>query len=156
MGAAALDVQGNMAIGYSVASATTYPSIRYNGRLAGDPAGTVGVEANIIVGAGSQTGTANRWGDYSAMLVDPTDDCTFWYTQEYYQTTSGVGWQTRVGSFKFPGCVAGPSGTIEGYVKSTAGGAALRVPRCRSVRPSRRRPTPPASTSSPFPSEPTT
>ncbi|MDP2349824.1 MAG: choice-of-anchor J domain-containing protein [Chloroflexota bacterium] len=125
MGAAALDVQGNLAVGYSVSSAATYPSIRYNGRLAGDSAGTLGVEENLIVGAGSQTSTSNRWGDYSAMLVDPTDDCTFWYTQEYYQTTSAAGWQTRVGSFKFPGCVAGPSGVIQGYVKSTAGGAGI-------------------------------
>ncbi len=122
MGAAALDVQGNMAVGYSASSGTVFPSIRYNGRLAADPAGTLGVEETLIAGAGSQTDTSSRWGDYSAMLVDPTDDCTFWYTQEYYQTTSGAGWQTRVGAFKFPGCVAGPSGTIEGYVKSTAGG----------------------------------
>ena len=59
------------------------------------------------------------------MLVDPTDDCTFWYTQEYYATTSSAGWQTRIGAFKFPGCVAGPSGIIQGYVKSTAGGTPI-------------------------------
>lgn len=125
MGAAALDIQGNMAVGYSVSSSTTYPSIRYNGRLAGDPAGTLGTEVTLIAGAGSQTHSAARWGDYSALLVDPTDECTFWYTQEYYQTTSSAGWQTRVGSFKFPSCVAGPSGIIEGHVKSTAGGGAI-------------------------------
>ncbi len=38
------------------------------------------------------------------MSVDPADDCTFWYTQEYYQTSSQIGWKTRIGSFKFPGC----------------------------------------------------
>jgi hypothetical protein len=80
MAAAALDVQGNMAVGYSVSSGTTYPSIRYNGRLAGDPAGTLGTEASVIVGTGAETGV-NRWGDYSAMVVDPVDECTFWYTQ---------------------------------------------------------------------------
>lgn len=125
MGAAALDIQGNMAVGYSVSSSTTYPSIRYNGRLAGDPAGTLGAEATLVVGAGSQTGSAGRWGDYSAMLVDPVDECTFWYTQEYLTTTGPAPWQTRIGSFKFPGCVAGPSGILDGYVKSTAGGGAI-------------------------------
>ena len=122
MGSAALDVQGNMAVGYSVSSGSTYPSVRYNGRLAGDPVGTLGTEETLIAGAGSQTSTSYRWGDYSAMSVDPSDECTFWYTQQYYQTTSSAGWQTRVGSFKFPGCVAGPSGVIEGYVKNATSG----------------------------------
>jgi Carboxypeptidase regulatory-like domain/S-layer homology domain len=125
MGAAALDIQGNMAVGYSVSSSTTYPSIRYNGRLAGDPAGTLGAEATLIAGGGSQLHSAARWGDYSALLVDPTDECTFWYTTEYLTTTGSAPWQTRIGSFKFPNCVAGPSGVIEGYVKSTAGGGAI-------------------------------
>jgi hypothetical protein len=40
------------------------------------------------------------------LSVDPVDDCTFWYTQEYYAATSGSGWATRIGSFRFPGCVA--------------------------------------------------
>ena len=49
-------------------------------------------------------GSAVRWGDYSSIQVDPTDDCTFWYTTEYIQTTGNVPWQTRVGSFTYPGC----------------------------------------------------
>jgi hypothetical protein len=57
----------------------------------------------------------NRWGDYSMMAVDPTDDCTFWYTQEYYAATSSASWQTRIGSFKFPGC-----GTL-GYTQTPQG-----------------------------------
>ena len=125
MAAAALDIQGNMAIGYSVSSSTTFPSIRYNGRLAGDPAGTLGTEATLIAGTGSQTGSVGRWGDYSGMVVDPVDECTFWYTQEYLTTTGVAPWQTRIGSFKFPSCVAGPSGTIDGHVKSTAGGTPI-------------------------------
>ena len=60
----------------------------------------------MFSGAGSQTTTLSRWGDYSAMTVDPTDDCTFWYTQEYLGTQSVFGaWRTRIASFKFPGCV---------------------------------------------------
>ncbi len=58
-------------------------------------------------GSGSQTGTLSRWGDYSAMTVDPTDDCTFWYTQEYLVTNGTWNWNTRIANFKFPGCANG-------------------------------------------------
>jgi subtilase family serine protease len=105
MGSAAMDSAGNMAIGFSVSSATTYPSIRYAARLATDPLGTLGQgETTLIAGSGSQTHTADRWGDYSMMTVDPTDGCTFWYTQQYYATTSLAGWQTRIGAFSLPSC----------------------------------------------------
>ena len=117
MGSIAMDDSGNMALGYSVSSSATYPSIRYTGRLAADPANTLPQgEATMIAGGGSQTGTAYRWGDYSAMSVDPDDGCTFWYTQEYYAATSSVGWQTRIGSFKFPSCTNEPTGILSGTV----------------------------------------
>lgn len=104
MGALAVDKQGNMALGYSVSSASMYPAIRYAGRLAADPLGQLSQgETTLIAGTGSQSGGYNRWGDYSAMSVDPLDDCTFWYTTEYYEVT-GNNWQTRIGAFKFPGC----------------------------------------------------
>jgi hypothetical protein len=110
MGSLAVDGQGNMAVGYSVSSSSVKPSIRYAGRLAGDPLNTLPQgEASIIEGTGVQLNGANRWGDYSAMTVDPVDDCTFWYTSEYYQVNSDRNWQTRIGSFKFPGCSALPT-----------------------------------------------
>jgi hypothetical protein len=100
----AVDKFGNMAIGYSVSSSTMYPAIRYAGRLVSDPLGTLGqTEVSLIEGTGSQSGGYNRWGDYSSMSVDPVDDCTFWFTTEYYETTSN-NWQTRIGSFQYPGC----------------------------------------------------
>ncbi len=106
MGSAAMNGQGDIALGYSVSNASTVsPSIRATGRLALDSLNTMTQgELEIRTGTGSQTHTAARWGDYSAMSVDPTDNCTFWYTQEYYQTTSSAGWQTRVGSFNFGNC----------------------------------------------------
>ncbi len=105
MGSIAMDGNGNMALGYSASSSSVYPSIGYVGRLASDPLGTLPQgETALIIGSGSQTHSSGRWGDYSSMSVDPTDGCTFWYTQEYYQTTSSAGWQTRIGSFKFPSC----------------------------------------------------
>lgn len=117
MGSAALDAVGNLALGYSVSSRTVYPSIRYAGRLAGDPLNTLPqAEASLATGAGSQTHDSSRWGDYSAMAVDPVDDCTFWYTQEYYATTSAANWQTRIGSFRFPSCTSGPAGAVAGRV----------------------------------------
>lgn len=100
MGSIAMDASGNIALGYSASSATTFPSIWYTGRLASDPLGqmTQG-EAAIVNGTGSQTSTSNRWGDYTSMNVDPVDDCTFWYVNEWLPQTSSIGWQVRVGAF---------------------------------------------------------
>jgi uncharacterized repeat protein (TIGR01451 family) len=105
MGSIAMDGAGNIALGYSVSgSTTTFPSIRYTGRLAGDSLGSMTQgEGVLMAGNGSQTSSSGRWGDYSMMAVGP-DDCTFWYTQEYYDATSSSGWKTRIGSFKFVTC----------------------------------------------------
>jgi hypothetical protein len=102
MGSAAMDGMGNIAVGYSVSSITTFPSVRYTGRLSTDALNTLPQgEGTIIAGGGSQTDSSGRWGDYSSMSVDPADDSTFWYTQEYYSTTMAVGdnWQTRIAAF---------------------------------------------------------
>src|SRR5436189_2467530 len=61
-------------------------------------------EVNVVSGGGSQTGSLSRWGDYSAMQVDPVDDCTFWFTEEYMKATGSFNWNTRIGNFKFPTC----------------------------------------------------
>jgi uncharacterized repeat protein (TIGR01451 family) len=112
MGSAAMDKDGNMAVGFSVSSSTTFPSIRYAGRLASDPGGTLAQgEAVLQAGGGSQTSSTGRWGDYSMLAVDPVDDCTFWYTTEYYSMTSSSGWQTRIGKFGFPTCSSSTSGS---------------------------------------------
>jgi hypothetical protein len=110
----AVDKNGNMAVGYSVSDATMYPAIRYSGRLASDPLNqlTQG-ETTLVQGLGFQCctfsdGSLNmRWGDYSAMTIDP-DGCTFWYTNEYYDahptTKAEDNWLTQIGSFQLPGC----------------------------------------------------
>jgi hypothetical protein len=110
MGSIAQDKKGDMGLGYSVVNATNvYPGIRYTGRLAGDPLGqmTQG-EGTIINGTGVQTTTNSRWGDYTDLTVDPIDDCTFWYVNEYYAVSGTLAdtrpWQTRIASFKLPGC----------------------------------------------------
>jgi hypothetical protein len=110
----AVDGQGNMVIGYSESSGTTEPAIAYAGRLVGDPASTLAQgEAILQAGAGHQTFSVGRWGDYSATSIDPSDNCTFWHTNEYYSATSVAAWNTRIGKFKFPSCVPSGGGFLE-------------------------------------------
>ena len=107
MGSIAEDKNGDIALGYSASGPNDFPSVRYTGRAAGDPLGQMTqVEQTAFTGTGPQTEAEGRWGDYSDMTVDPSDDCTFWYTQEYLaEDVVVIGtWRTRVISFKFPGC----------------------------------------------------
>ncbi|MGB9105845.1 MAG: carboxypeptidase-like regulatory domain-containing protein, partial [Terriglobales bacterium] len=121
-----VDRAGDMAIGYSASDAALNPAIRYAGRLAGDPVNSITqTEQSLIEGAGSQSGNCGsssciRWGDYSAMTLD-VDGCTFWYTNEYYQTT-GLNFNTRVGTFSLPGCTPVATGTLQGTVSALASG----------------------------------
>jgi len=112
MGSVAMDKDGNLAVAYSASSSSMFPSLWYTGRLSGDPLGTLPQgEAVFHTGTGSQTGGGNRWGDYSSLNVDPVDDCTFWYVNEYVPTTSASGWRLRIGAFKFASCDSGPTPT---------------------------------------------
>ena len=104
MGSIAMDKQGNIALGYSASSASVKPSIRYATRLATDKINTLANETVVIQGGGSQTGTYTRWGDYSHLSVDPVDDCTFWYTNEYLKKDGSWNWSTRINSFKIKNC----------------------------------------------------
>ena len=110
MGSIAADQSGDIALGYSEASASLYPSVYFTGRVPGDPPGAMESEQLIVPGTGSQTGGLSRWGDYSSMTVDPIDDCTFWYTQEYIKANGNFNWSTRIASFKFSNCSTGNSG----------------------------------------------
>ena len=84
MGSIAQDKQGDIAAGFSASGPNDYPSVRYTGRAAGDPLGQMTqAEQVAYTGTGPQTEAEGRWGDYSDLTVDPSDDCTFWYTQEY-------------------------------------------------------------------------
>jgi hypothetical protein len=109
MASIAQDSVGNIALCYSVSSTTLFPSIRCTAHLSGDPSGQMTQpEMTIMTGTGAQLDSANgpyqsgRWGDYSALQIDPSDDTTFWYTNEYYKssgTATAVGWSTRIASF---------------------------------------------------------
>lgn len=104
MGSIAQDKNGNVALGYSASSSSLAPGIYFTGRLATDQTNVLQAESLIKAGVGSQTGTLHRWGDYSSMMVDPTDDCTFWYTTEYLKASGTFNWSTWISSFKFPSC----------------------------------------------------
>ena len=110
MGSIAMDKAGDIALGYSVSGTTLTPSIRYTGHMSTDPPGQMEGEVDVLtsigVPHGSQTNRSN-WGDYSSMAIDPTDDCTFWYTTEY-QPNLGFNWSTRIASFSFPACTGAP------------------------------------------------
>ena len=104
MGSIAMNKFGDIALGYSTSSVNIHPAIRYTGRLAADTSGVMTLpETSIIEGGGSQTPNLNRWGDYSAMRIDPSDGCTFWYTTEYLKASGNFNWDTRIGSFKIIG-----------------------------------------------------
>ncbi len=107
MGSIAMDQNGDIAVGYSVSSSSMHPAIRFTGREPADTLNTMQAETSIIEGTGSQSGL-RRWGDYSAMRIDPTDDCTFWYTTEYLTSNGSFNWSTRIASFKFMSCAAPP------------------------------------------------
>ena len=129
----AMDKVQNLAIGYSASNTTIFPGIRYATRSANDPLNTLGAESRLTDGQGTQRcklangrclcpmrddagnpvvdrngntqcDTVSRWGDYSSLTIDPTDDCTFWFTTQYQKQTGAFNWRTRIGSFKLPNC----------------------------------------------------
>jgi hypothetical protein len=127
MGSIAMDKDHNMALGYSKSSLSVKPSIFITGRLAGDAPNTLGSETQVIAGTGVQltlpgaVPPGNRWGDYSAMTVDPVDQCTFYYTNEYLKTNGGFNWSTRIASYRFPSCTSAPPwGTLTGTIRTSA------------------------------------
>jgi hypothetical protein len=113
MASLAEDQMANIGMGYSASSSGGYPAIRYTGRVPTDTLGTMEGESNILTGSGSQTGSdAYRWGDYTAMQVDPADDCTFWYVDQYQAVTGTFDWSTNISSFIFNTCSDGPAYTL--------------------------------------------
>jgi Kelch motif len=108
----AVDNAGNTAIGYSVSDETIFPGIRYAGRLASDPPGTLAQgEAIMTNGGGAETHSAGRWGDYTYTSIDPADGMSFWHVNEYFTATSSASWATRIGKFDFVGGGVSPTPT---------------------------------------------
>jgi hypothetical protein len=129
----AMDKDGNIALGYSKSSTTVKPGIYITGRHgpippgSEDPLGTMGAEIEMQAGIGSQLAAGNRWGDYSGMTLDPIDQCTFYYTNEYLKANGSFNWSTRIASFKFPSCISAANlyGTVTGTITSVETGAPI-------------------------------
>lgn len=106
MGSANMDKDGNIALGFSNSGRKIDPGILFTGRLATDPLDSMETVQSVIVGGGYEGSSGGQWGDHSIMAVDPTDDCTFWYSNEYYSAanTNTNLWSTRILEFKFTSC----------------------------------------------------
>ena len=108
MGSTAMDKQGDIALGMSASSAALDPSVWVTGRIPSDPLGKMEAPTVAVKGSAVEIGDTQRWGDYSSMSIDPTDDCTFWYSQMYYNQKHGGkssgDWDTRIVAFKFDTC----------------------------------------------------
>ena len=148
MGSIAMNSLGDIALGFSASNDTNpsvFPSVFYTARHDGDPPGqmTLG-EGSIINGTGSQTTALHRWGDYSAIDIDPTDDTTFWYISEYVPTTSSIGWRLRIGAFNLAGggVSATPTATATATATATPTATVRPTPTPRIAPTPRPRPTP--------------
>jgi hypothetical protein len=127
IGSIAMDKDHNIALGYSKSSLSIKPGIYINGRLSTDPPNTLGTEATVFAGLGVQTaGAGNRWGDYSAMTIDPVTQCTFFYTNEYLPNNGAFNWGSKISTHKFPSCTNAPAwGTVTGTIRSSPSNALL-------------------------------
>ncbi|HET7785821.1 MAG TPA: hypothetical protein VFL36_07610 [Myxococcales bacterium] len=112
MGSAAMDRAGDVGLGFSLINPSMPASIGYTAHAASDPPGVMGQGESIAVNGGGTQAVRLRWGDYSSMSVDPADECTFWYTNEYIPTDGIFNWHTRISSFEVPGCRAAPDYSI--------------------------------------------
>jgi VCBS repeat-containing protein len=97
----AVSGQGHMAIGGSVAGAQHHPDAWFSGRLAGDAAGTTDAPTLYTASTANYNPGNNRWGDYSAVSLDPSDDMTMWTIQEHVSSTNS--WGTRIAKLRAPG-----------------------------------------------------
>jgi hypothetical protein len=97
MSSIAMDGAGNIALAYCVTSATMFPSLRFAGRLASDPMGTM-PRGEVTLLDGTAANASNRYGDYSTLSIDPADDHMFWFTGEFNGART---WSTRIGTFEF-------------------------------------------------------
>ncbi|MCM2258799.1 MAG: hypothetical protein NDJ94_24455, partial [Vicinamibacteria bacterium] len=110
MGSVAMDRLGNMLMGYSVSagSAARKPSLFVTGRLVGDAASQMRDEVQVLAGTGVQTddrSPLSRWGDYSSVSLDPTDDCTFYFTSQYIPSNGTFNWRTWIASYRYAACM---------------------------------------------------
>ncbi|HYY52183.1 MAG TPA: hypothetical protein VE755_04880, partial [Myxococcales bacterium] len=130
MGSAAIDRAGNIGLGFSLSSSSTLPAIAHTGHLASDAPGEMGQGEAVVATSGGSQFSSLRWGDYSSMSVDPADECTFWYTNEYIPADGVFNWRTRIFSFQLPGCASSAEFAVwpRGGAQAIGRGRTLSVP----------------------------
>jgi len=102
MASIAINADGSIGLAYNTSSSTTFPSLKYTGRMECDPLGTM-TEPETVIGQGQGPNGSNRYGDYASMCVDPVDG-SFWFTGEYNPIASGGQWRTRIANFDIGNC----------------------------------------------------
>ena len=103
----AMDIQGNIGMGYTSMSETAPITLRYTGRYANDPSGQMTIEENLI-GQSNATNPNTRYADYAHMSVDPSNDKTFWFISEYFKP----GRRDLVGTFQIAANYANDIGVV--------------------------------------------
>ena len=93
MSSIGIDGQGNIGLAYSISGLDKHPSLRYTGRYASDPLGTMTFEEYEFASGNGSLGF-DRYGDYACMSVDPADDRSFWFAGEYVPTNNN--WSTKI------------------------------------------------------------
>ncbi len=115
-----IDVFGNIGMGYTTmgtistgATADSFASIRYTGRLVSDPLGTMTfAEETIVEGIANSQNGGNRYGDYAHLAIDPVDDQSFWHIAEHFSNT-GNNARNTVGVFKIAGTTTSDIGITQ-------------------------------------------
>ncbi len=125
MSSVAMDAAGGMAAAYNFSSDTTnFPGLKYSGRLATDPTGTMPQGEHLLV-AGAAASNTNLYGDYAQLNLDDTDGCTFYYTGEW---SPAANWGTRIASFRFQTCTTGDPVFADGFESGSTSAWSLTLP----------------------------
>lgn len=117
----AMNGQGHMALGCSMAASNVFAEIVVAGRLSGDVLGTLQtftLAQSSSTAYNIQNNTTQRWGDYSQVNIDPNDDMTMWTIQEYCNATNS--WAEQVIQLK-----SLPPATITGATSVTSGSSSV-------------------------------
>jgi len=118
--AISVDANGDFAIGFSASGPNNYASAYYEAYKYNATSKTWTLETPTLLAGGVASyyrtfgGGANRWGDFSSVVPDPSSPSTFWVFNEFAWTqgTTIYGesgrWATQVGEFTLPNTITGP------------------------------------------------
>lgn len=91
---------GDIALAYNISGSSLTPGIRYTGRKFCDTLGLMTYTETTVI-SGTTANGSTRYGDYNHLVIDPSDDVTFWFTAMHNSAST---WSTRIAAFKIPAC----------------------------------------------------